>query len=171
MGILEKLGLAQKKNPGAPVIGEKKKEKEAASSLKYNIYVRILIIASFLGILIVSIPQPTFEEPINYAEGEPWRAENLTAPFDFAIQKSEEEIEKERESIRESIAPIFYRQADTQISVQSRIDSVFQNLQAVFSAYVDWQSTLQSGASEAEQNSLDFVQALNTSPLSLSNKA
>lgn len=171
MGILEKLGLAQKKNPGAPVIGEKKKEKEAASSLKYNIYVRILIIASFLGILIVSIPQPTFEEPINYAEGEPWRAENLTAPFDFAIQKSDEEIEKERESIRESIAPIFYRQPDTQISVQSRIDSVFQDLQPVFSAYVDWQSTLQSGTGDAEQDSLDFVQALNTSPLSLNNKA
>lgn len=171
MSILDKLGLAQKKNPGAPVIGEKKKQKERASSPKYNIYVRILIIASFLGVLVVSIPQPTFEEPINYTEGEPWRAENLTAPFDFAIQKSEEEIEEEREAIRESTAPIFYRQPDIQISVHSKIDSVFQNLQSVFSAYADWQSSLQNQADEAEEDSLAFIQSQNNSQLSLSDQA
>jgi hypothetical protein len=57
MSILEKLGLAPKKRQGVPVIGEKKKKQEEASSLKHNFYIRILILVGFVGVLILSIPQ------------------------------------------------------------------------------------------------------------------
>ncbi|MDZ7682267.1 MAG: hypothetical protein U5J63_11300 [Fodinibius sp.] len=67
MSILEKLGLAPKKRQGAPVLGERKKKQEQASSLKYNVYVRILILLGFLAVLVLSVPQASFKEPINYS--------------------------------------------------------------------------------------------------------
>lgn len=166
MSILEKLGLARKKNPGAPVIGEKKKQQEESSSLKFNLYIRWLIIASFLGVLVFSIPQPTFEEPVNYSEGEPWRADNLTAPFDFAIQKSDEELEEEKEEIRESTPSIFYAETDIDERLESKTDSVFQDLDEVMEAYAEWESAKQSGESN-EQDSLDYHQIRSASDVSL----
>ncbi|MBT8311736.1 MAG: phosphohydrolase, partial [Eudoraea sp.] len=35
-----------------------------------------------------------------FQKGKPWQYENLYAPFDFSIRKSNAEIEKERDSIR-----------------------------------------------------------------------
>jgi putative nucleotidyltransferase with HDIG domain len=35
----------------------------------------------------------------NFDKGKPWQSENLLAPFDFAINKSVEELEKERQTI------------------------------------------------------------------------
>ena len=35
----------------------------------------------------------------NFDKGKPWQSENLLAPFDFAINKSAEELEKERQTI------------------------------------------------------------------------
>ena len=35
----------------------------------------------------------------NFDKGKPWQSENLLAPFDFAINKSAEELEKEAVSI------------------------------------------------------------------------
>ncbi|GAL77255.1 membrane protein [Algibacter lectus] len=35
----------------------------------------------------------------NFEKGKPWQSENLYAPFDFAIKKSESEINKEKEDI------------------------------------------------------------------------
>ena len=40
-------------------------------------------------------------------KGKPWQYENLYAPFDFAILKSEEEIQQERQQIRNNHTPYF----------------------------------------------------------------
>ncbi|MBI6118813.1 HD family phosphohydrolase [Salegentibacter maritimus] len=40
-------------------------------------------------------------------KGKPWQYENLYAPFDFAILKSEEEIKQERQQIRNNHTPYF----------------------------------------------------------------
>jgi len=171
MSILEKLGLARKKSPGAPLIGEKKKEQEDSSSLKHNIYVRIAIIIGFLGVLIISIPQATFKEPVNYNIGEPWKAEDLTAPFSFAINKSEEEIEQEKETIRQNTPPIFHLDQNTDIIIENKIDSVFRSMQPVLKAYEVWQRTLQNESENAVKDSLAFIQRKNTSEISLSDNS
>lgn len=44
----------------------------------------------------------------DYQLGKPWKYENLIAPFDFGIQKSKEELEKEKEEFLEDQAP-YYR--------------------------------------------------------------
>lgn len=170
MSILEKLGLARKKNPGAPIIGEKKKKQEESSSLKRNIYIRVAILLGFFLLLILTIPQASFKENVNYKLNEPWRSENLTAPFNFPIQKTQEEIEQEREALRESIPPIFHLRQQVQSNVQSEIDSLFQNLGSVMESYVEWQRSLAENQ-PATQDSLDFVRQMNDSGLRLSDSS
>jgi len=55
-------------------------------------------------------------EPIfkfEYQKGAPWKHENLMAPFDFAIMKTDAEIEAEKEELTKNLAPFF--RLDTQI--------------------------------------------------------
>jgi len=168
MSILEKLGLGPKKRQGAPVIGEKKKQQEEASSLKNNIYIRALILVGFLVILILSIPQTSFKEPINYNIGEPWRSEDLTAPFTFAIQKSQDEIEKEQKAIKESTSPIFHKDHSTPIVIQSKLDSLFQSLQTLKTSYQKWQKSKGQQTESATRDSIQFAQLKDRAPVSLS---
>lgn len=167
MSILEKLGLARKKNPGAPIIGEKKKKQEETSTLQKSIYIRIAIIFGFFLLLVFSVPQASFKEPSNYELKEPWRADDLTAPFNFPIQKTKEQIESEREAIRNSIPPIFHEEPNADINIQTRIDSLFSDLQTVMNEYEEWQLSDQANGNPT-QDSLDFVQAKRTSGLNLS---
>lgn len=168
MGILEKLGLAPKKKQGAPIIGEKKKKQEEESSLKYNTYIRVLILLGFLGVLVFSVPRASFKEPINYSIGEPWRADDLTAPFTFPIKKSQEEIEKERQAIRESTPPIFHTDQNARIEIQSKLDSLFQHMPKLIKSYQQWQSAKKQEDADATQDSLRFVQIKNQAPVQLS---
>ncbi|MDR8391768.1 HDIG domain-containing protein [Aliifodinibius sp. S!AR15-10] len=171
MGLLEKLGLGQKAKTGAPVIGEKKKKKEAASSLKTNKYIRALILIGFLGILISSVPRTSFKEPINYTIGEPWRAEDLTAPFTFALKKTQPELEKERQKIRQSTPPIFHVDHNAKITIQSRLDSLFKDMQPVLKSYLSWQQSMAENNGTTSNDSLRFVQEMNVSNLNLSEQS
>ncbi|RIA09640.1 hypothetical protein OE09_1481 [Flavobacteriaceae bacterium MAR_2010_72] len=43
----------------------------------------------------------------NFDKGKPWQSENLLAPFDFAIKKSSEELEKERLALMQN-SPVYF---------------------------------------------------------------
>ncbi|APQ19214.1 HD family phosphohydrolase [Maribacter hydrothermalis] len=43
-----------------------------------------------------------------FQKGKPWQYENLYAPFDFSIKKTDKEIEKEKQSIESSQLPYYY---------------------------------------------------------------
>ena len=68
----------------------------------------------------------------SFEKGKPWQSENLYAPFDFAIQKSEKEIESEKELIVLESAVFF--NLDTTIKKQvlvnhrSKFDKIFNLL-------------------------------------------
>jgi putative nucleotidyltransferase with HDIG domain len=168
MGILEQLGLAPKKKRGAPVIGEKKKKQEEISSLKYNPYLKALILILFLGVIVMAIPESSYKESTNYNVGEPWRADDLTAPFTFAIQKSDQELEKERQAIQETTPPIFHKKPDVQIEVQGKLDSLFQSLTTIKKGYDTWQQSKQDEESNAQRDSLRFEELKNRSSINLS---
>lgn len=170
MSILEKLGLARKKNPSAPIIGENKKKQEESSSLKQNIYVRFAILFGFLVLLVLSIPRASFKEPISYKINEPWKADDLTAPFNFPIKKTQEEIEEEKQAIRKSIPPIFHRNQNARITFQSRVDSLFRGLLSVMDVYENWQQA-KSSNKNAAQDSIVFVQEKNASGINISEEA
>ena len=52
-----------------------------------------------------------------FQKGKPWQYENLYAPFDFSIQKTDEDIAKERLEIRQSQVP--YYRFDTEIAQEA----------------------------------------------------
>lgn len=57
----------------------------------------------------------------NFEKGKPWQSENLYAPFDFAIQKSEEEIAQERQDIIDHSIAYF----DEDVSIEPKVRDLF----------------------------------------------
>ena len=70
------------------------------------IFYWVLVFGVTTVLLFFILPgEPKFK--YEYQKGFPWQHENLVAPFDFAILKSEAEIESEKAEIIESIVPYF----------------------------------------------------------------
>ncbi len=62
-----------------------------------------------------------------FTKGKPWQYENLYAPFDFAIAKTEEEIETEKERITDNIIPYFQYDTIVSNSAKESYDVAFAN--------------------------------------------
>ena len=65
-----------------------------------------------------------------YSKGQPWQYENLYAPFDFAILKSEDEIAEEKEEIRNKHTPYYNFNEDIPKQVTNSLDA---EINSVFS--------------------------------------
>ncbi|MBJ6367665.1 HD family phosphohydrolase [Snuella sedimenti] len=59
----------------------------------------------------------------NFERGKPWQSENLYAPFDFAIKKSEEEIDSEKKNITEN-ASLFFNVDNT---IRTKVNNLYPN--------------------------------------------
>src|SRR5690554_2350505 len=129
MRIFDKLGLGQKKREGVPNIGEKKKKDIQEATARKNKYLRAAIFISFLLLMLITLPQSTFQPVANYTVGEPWRSDDLTAPFAFSLQKTQDELETEQEEIRRQTPPIFHINPNAAVTIEARLDSVFRNMQ------------------------------------------
>lgn len=95
-------------------------------SLIYKVF---LFIASTL-LLIYLFPKGG-QFKYNFQKGKPWQYENLYAPFNFSIKKSEETIKKEQQEIRENAIPYF----DYDAEVLPDVEDTF--LERLESRYVD----------------------------------
>ena len=60
-----------------------------------------------------------------YQKGSPWKHDNYFAPFDFAIYKSQAEIEAEREAIKKESKPYFTKNNQVQVTCMERFTSHF----------------------------------------------
>ena len=167
MSLLEKLGLGQKRKELAPLIGEKKKKEQEKYSLKRNPYIRAVIILFFIVISAFSLPKNPVNSGLNYSINQPWRNADLTAPFTFSIQKTDSELEEERSEIRESTSPIFRVDSNTPISIQTRLDSIYRQMQPVLDAYHEWQVSKETSPSSANADSSNFTNVLSGSGLDL----
>lgn len=165
MSFLEKIGLGQKKKELSPLIGEKKKKEQEKYSLKRNPYIRVLILIFFIVISAFSLPRNPVHSGLNYTQGQPWRNADLTAPFTFSINKTASELEKERQEIRDNTPPIFKIDTNVPITIQTRLDSIYREIQPVMEAYHEWQSAVRTSASTADLDSSNFEQALNESDI------
>jgi len=171
MSLLENLGLAPKKRKGAPNIGKKKKEEQKKAQIKRNRIYRGLIFGGFLLIVIVMIPESTFQPVASYSVGEPWRADDLTAPFTFSLQKTEAELEQEKQEIRESTAPIFHHNQNARISIESKLDSLYQSIQPVLDLYLQWQVAKEDELESARNDSIRYYQEKNFAAVEFDERA
>lgn len=158
MSILKKLGLGQKKREAAPNIGANKIKEQKETAEKKNRYLRALIVICFLLVILITLPGSTFQSVSNYSVGEPWRSDDLTAPFTFAIQKTAEEIQQERQQIRRQTAPIFHVAPEARADAEAAIDSLYRNLQPVLDSFIQWQQSKQQQDGSAANDSLRYLQ-------------
>ncbi len=91
-------------------------------SFIYKIFLFILA-----TVLIIYLLPKGGQFKYNFQKGKPWQYENLYAPFSFTIKKSNEEIEDEKQSIREATKPYF--EVDT--SKISLSNSLFQEYYSI----------------------------------------
>lgn len=171
MSILEKLGLGPKKHDGVPNIGEKKKKEQKEVARKKNKVLRVVIFIVFLGIVLATLPQSAFQSVSNYTVGEPWRDDDLTAPFSFSLKKTAQELQAEREEIQRQTAPIFQADPNSQIIIESRLDSVYNSIQPVLESYLEWQQAKQNNSSSATNDSVRFEQEKSFSNIDFSESA
>lgn len=63
-----------------------------------------------------------------YQQGRPWQYENLFAPFDFSIQKSPEEIEKEKQDIKANAKSYYNYDEKTEDDVKAAFNNAVEKL-------------------------------------------
>lgn len=167
MGFLEKIGLGRKKKEMIPLLGEKMKKEQEAYSLRRNPYLRIFIFVCFILISVFSLPRTSVRSSFNYTVGQPWRAEDLTAPYTFALNKTIEEIAAEEQSIEEQLPPIFVVDDEAAITIQTKLDSLYRMLQPALESYNDWQTSKDNNSPTTLDDSLRFGREFEQSNIGL----
>ena len=75
-------------------------------NLRFKFYLKILyFLISIVVVYFVSPKEGRFR--YEFQKGSPWMHESLYAPFDFAIYKTDDEIKKEKDSIKNNLIPYF----------------------------------------------------------------
>ncbi len=167
MSLLEKFGLAPKNKELAPLIGEKMKKEQEAYSLKRNPFIRAFIFMVFIAISVLSLPHATINSGFNYTVGQPWRIDDLTAPFTFAVNKTPEEIATEKEALQKNIAPIYRVDNNAPIAIQTKIDSLYREIQPVIESYANWQISKDNSSQTTFSDSIRFIQEFSTTEVGL----
>jgi hypothetical protein len=65
----------------------------------------VLVLTAII-LIVVALPKET-QFNYTYQKGKPWAYENMMAPFDFAINKTEEELNTERASVMQNAHPFY----------------------------------------------------------------
>lgn len=170
MGFFEKIGLGRKKKEQIPLLGDKKKKdiKKEVYSLKRNPYVRVMIFLLFILTSIFSLPRTSVNTGFVYTQGQPWRADDLTAPFTFSLNKTPQEIKTEEEEVRSQNPLIFEVDATAGITIQTRLDSLYRTIQPVLESYHEWQISKEDNASSVFDDSLRFSKEYTISNIGIS---
>lgn len=77
----------------------------------YSDITRISLLIATVAFLVVIFPKEG-KFKYEYQKGKPWLHENLIAPFDFSILKTQEELTAEKEQVTKSLKPFFARDND-----------------------------------------------------------
>ena len=85
------------------------------NNLPLIIYWTVLFSATVLLLYLILPGEPKFK--YEYRKGFPWQHKNLVAPFDFAILKSDEEIQAEKAEMMNEMVPYFH--FDTIVAVRN----------------------------------------------------
>ena len=158
---LEQFGLGRKKKGYFP---DRKNRNDHEAGIKRSSYVKAAIILVFLGLLISFFPGSSFRD-FSYKIGEPWRSDDLTAPFTFSLLKDREEMREAEQEARINTPSIFYLDGEAIVKVENRLDNVFVDLSPLLNLYSDWYNAQLQNSDQVDQDSIRFTQALNESNL------
>lgn len=97
------------------------REKKKKIRIKTKIFVPLVFIFAALVVTYFFPRQGSFK--YNFSEGRPWQYGLLTAPFDFPIYKSAEQLQAEQDSILEYYEPYFYVNEDIEKNTLAEFDA------------------------------------------------
>ena len=63
-----------------------------------NLLIKVSLVAATVSLIVWAMPRDSSTN-FKIEKGKPWRYSDFTAPFDFPIYKSEELVQKERDSL------------------------------------------------------------------------
>ncbi|HNQ60959.1 MAG TPA: HDIG domain-containing protein [Bacteroidia bacterium] len=97
-------------------------------SNKHEIVFKFALIALTILLIVIALPKET-QFNYSFQKGKPWAFENLMAPFDFAINKSEADLNEEKAEVMRNSQP-FYRYEEKILdrkieSFKSELDEVW----------------------------------------------
>jgi len=70
----------------------------------------------------------------DFEKNKPWQYENLYAPFDFAVRKTDEEIQKEKDSVKKFM-PLYFKKEPVDLKKLTRVtDSLIDRKRKLFSS-------------------------------------
>lgn len=168
MNFLSKVGLAPKKKESIPMVGDKKKKEEQKRTLKNSLIIRSSIFIGFLIVIFLSLPFGNLQRTTNYEVLQPWRDNDLVAPFTFSLNKTLEEIQDEEYEIRANTLPIYVIRRGANITINNRIDTVALRIQPVLDAYTEWQDSKELSDAASFNDSLRFATELSRTSVQLS---
>ncbi len=90
-----------------------------------NIYKAIIVLLSIFLLVQLFPRQPGFE--YEYQQSRPWMYEDLIAPFDFAVLKSDGELQQERQEVIDDFVPFFSRRPLVGQSMNQAFLNAFDN--------------------------------------------
>ena len=91
----------------------------------HNLLYKVFLFVATTFLIVYLFPKSgTFR--YSFEKGKPWQSENLYAPFDFAIQKSNEELKEERQQIANE-SPVFFEVDTAKVTqITNRYKAVFE---------------------------------------------
>jgi len=92
----------------------------------HSLLYKVLLFISTTFLIVYLFPK-SGKFKYSFEKGKPWQSENLYAPFNFAIQKTEDEIVTERQEISENAQVYFDVDTDLVTSIKEDFDIRFSN--------------------------------------------
>ncbi len=105
--------------------------------------IRISLVLSFILLTTFTLPQPAIME-YNYEVGKPWTAENLIAPFDFALEKPEEVVREEVKNRQASVPEVYLLKSEVE---SEALRNARNHLHLLATALLEYRNARQSGES------------------------
>lgn len=93
----------------------------------HSLLYKVLLFLSTTFLIVYLFPK-SGKFKYDFDKGKPWQSENLYAPFNFAIKKSSEEIEKEKLAIEKSSIAYFDIIPEVKAQVYSDFSEQFNNM-------------------------------------------
>ncbi len=156
-----------KSTPNKPSIGKKNLKNPSQTQAVFS----ILWMVGFVILAIASLPANSFQVIPDYTLQEPWRNDDLTADFTFAIRKTDQEIAEERELIRRQNIPVFRVNSDVILLTETSFQELKGGLSGVLALYETWQMTKESSPLNAVADSLQYISARENFSVPLSDES
>ena len=92
----------------------------------HSLVYKLLLFISTTFLIVYLFPK-SGKFKYNFENGKPWQSENLYAPFNFAIKKTQAEITEETQAVKDNSAAYFDLEKDINSSVQEIYQSNFKS--------------------------------------------